>query len=173
MFMGQIKPREERLPLVLPARMLANEGWRDVTVCNVSSRGMMLRCATPPERNSFIEVRHKNVCFIGRVVWSSSSKFGIRTQDKIDFSKLLSCSPADGRTAGTERRMHSRIDKKQVSMRVVPLEETSRIFARLFDFSVLAIALALGAITLADVVGGALEPLGRVETVLATARAGN
>ena len=169
--MGQIKPREERLPLVLPARLRADKGWRDVTVCNVSSRGMMLRCSTPPARNTFIEVRHESLCFVGRVIWSSGSQFGIRTQDKIDCFRLLSSSPAAARPAGAERRTRPRSDKNPVSIRTLPLEETSRVFARLFDFSVLAIALAIGAVTLADGAGEALEPLGRAEAVLAAPRA--
>jgi hypothetical protein len=168
--MGQIKPREDRQPLLLPARLLADEGWRDVIVCNVSSRGMMLRCAAPPEKNSFIEVRHKHLCFVGRVIWSSGSQCGIRTQDNIDYSQLMRQSTAKAIQASAERRVRPRDDLKQANIRVLPLEETSKIFARIIDFSSLAIAVVLGAIMLADVAGGALEPLERVETVLANQR---
>jgi hypothetical protein len=165
--MGQIKLREDRQPLLLPARLLVDEGWQDAIVCNVSSRGMMLRCAMPPERNSFIEVRYKNLCFVGRVVWSSGSQCGIRTQDNIDYSQLMCQSPTKATQTNAERGLRPRDDLKQANIRVLPPEDSSKIFARIFDFSALALGVVLGAIMLADVVGGALGPLIRIQTVLA------
>lgn len=155
---SSFKPREERKALILSARMLAGQGWREVTVRNVSSRGMMLRCEAPPARNTVVEIRHHKACVVGRVVWLSETAFGITSQDTIDLAKLLSQSPAPPAKASEERRSHPRDSGRQsVQMRVLPAEEASKIFARLFDWSAVAIAVAFGAVAVAEVAKDALE----------------
>lgn len=155
---SSLKQREERKALVLSARMFADEGWRDVTVRNVSSRGMMLRCEVPPERNTFVEIRLQKARVVGRVVWSNGAACGINSQDTIDLSDLLSQSPAVPRKDNIERRAQPRGSSHQaVQMRVLPTEEASRIFARLFDWSAIALAVAVGAIALSDVTSTVLR----------------
>lgn len=152
------KQREERKALVLSARMLADEGWRDVTVRNVSSRGMMLRCVTPPARNTYVEIRLQKARVVGRVVWSNGAACGINTQGTIDLSDLLSQSPAIPRNGHIERRAKPRgMSHQPVQMRVLPTEEASRIFARIFDWSAVALAVAVGAIALTDVTSPVLR----------------
>lgn len=169
---SSLKQREERKALVLSARMLADEGWRDVTVRNVSSRGMMLRCATPPARNTFVEIRLQKARVVGRVVWSSEAACGINTQDTIDLSDLLSQSPAKPRKGNIERRAHPRdMSLQPVQMRVLPTEEASRIFARIFDWSAVALAVAVGAFSLTDVTGPLLRtPLETTRAALSTSK---
>jgi hypothetical protein len=167
---SSLKQREERKALVLSARMLADEGWRDVTVRNVSSRGMMLRCKTPPARNTFVEVRLRRARVVGRVVWSSEAACGISSQDTIDLSDLLSQSPTKPRKSNIERRARPRgMPDQPVQMRVLPPEETSRIFARIFDWSAVAFAVAVGAIALTDVTGTVLrKPLETTHAALSS-----
>lgn len=167
---SSLKPREERKALVLSARMLADEGWRDVTVRNVSSRGMMLRCETPPARNTFVEIRLQKARVVGRVVWSNGTACGINSQDTINLSELLSQPPAAPRKENNERRAQPRGTSSQpVQMRVLPTEEASRIFARLFDWSALAFAVAAGAIALTDVTSSVLrKPLETTRGTLAS-----
>lgn len=166
------KQREERRALVLSARMLADEGWRDVTVRNVSSRGMMLRCETPPARNTFVEIRLQRARVVGRVVWSNGPACGINTQDTIDLSDLLSQPPAKPRKSDIERRAQPRgMPPHPVQMRSLPTEEASRIFARLFDWSAVALAVAVGAIALTDVTGNVLrKPIEMAGTALSSSR---
>jgi len=165
---ASFKPREERKALVLSARMLAEQGWRDVSVRNVSSRGMMLRCETPPARNTFVEIRHQKACVVGRVVWSSGTAFGINSQDTIDLAELLSQAPAMPMKENNDRRLHARGGAgRSVQMRVLPAEEASRIFARLFDWSVVAVAVSFAALGIADVAQDALQqPLERTRATL-------
>lgn len=143
--------------------MLADNGWGDVTVCNISSRGMMLRCDTPPPRNSYVEIRHLSACAVGRVVWSNGSCFGINTQDTIILADLLARASARPRSAGEERRMLPRKVQHSVQMRTLSTEDSSRIFARLFDWAAIALAVAVGAMIVADLAGGAMQrPLQQV-----------
>lgn len=167
--MGEsFKAREERRALLLSARMLAEQGWRDVTVCNVSSRGMMLRSEDPPDRNAFVEIRHRNACIVGRVIWSRGTCFGIRTQDRVDLCELLSQSPPAPRKLDVERRLSPRSESPSLfQMRALPLEDSSRVFARLLDWCAIVFAVALGAIFVADIASEALqEPLGEVRHAL-------
>lgn len=167
---SSLKPREERTAVALSARMLADEGWRDVTVRNVSRRGMMLRCEAPPPRNTFVEVRLQKACVVGRVVWSTGNACGINSQDTIDLSDLLSQSPSMPRKPGVERRAKPRDGTQaSVQMRVLPTHEVSRILARIFDWSAVAVAVAAGALVLTDLAGNALRlPLQTTRIALAS-----
>lgn len=169
--MPTLKPREERIPLALAARMVAGEGWSDVTVSNVSSRGMMLRCKSPPARNTYVEVRHRHCSFVGKVVWSKDGSCGIRTQDRIVISELLSC-PSNQAQRGGVKRPSQRQGREygRSHMRVLSPEESSKLFARAFDWSSVALAVAVGAMLLAKVAEDAFEPLREVEQVLAMER---
>jgi hypothetical protein len=169
---SSLKQREERKALVLSARMLADEGWGDVTVRNVSSRGMMLRCVNPPGRNTFVEIRLQKARVVGRVVWSNGSACGINTQDTIDLSDLLSQPSASPRKADQERRLQPRTNARtSVQMRILPAEEASRIFARIFDWSAVVLAVVVGAIALTDVTSTAIrQPLATTNAALASSK---
>lgn len=166
------KKREERKALVLSARMLSLAGWQDVTVRNVSSRGMMLRCESPPDRNTFVEVRLQRFCVVGRVVWSSGTAFGINSQDIIDLSRLMSQSPASSRKGGMERRRQPRNSAlDSARLRILQTENQSRVFARIFDWSAVALAVAAGAVVVTDLAGTALrQPLEITRVTLESSR---
>src|SRR3569623_2056164 len=101
---SSLKPREERRNSLLHARLRSDAGWSDVTIGNVSSRGMMLHSASGLQRNAFVEVRHRGVCVVGRVVWSPGVKYGVRTQDVVDVPALLSPMPTKRPRPGEDRR---------------------------------------------------------------------
>lgn len=150
------KAREERYALILAARMRAEQGWRDVRICNVSSRGMMLRSASPPPRGTYVEIRYQQICVVGRVVWTKGTAFGVHSQDTIDIRVLLS-GPAPVRSRNnSERRAKPRADTS-IQMRVLPAEEASKILARLIDWSAIALAVAAAAVALGGVTRAALE----------------
>lgn len=167
--MGSLHQREERKTLSLSAQMLAEEGWRDVIVCNVSSRGMMLRCDSPPGRNTFIEVRHRNANVVGRVIWSRATSFGIYTQDTIDLAALYSRPLSGSQNGSDERRVRPRPkDYQSIQIRRLPTEDASRIFARLFEWSAVVLTVAIGAMFVAQVAQDAMEePFEKVRHALA------
>jgi hypothetical protein len=127
---------------------------------------MMLRCESPPPRNTFVEIRHRDVRIVGRVVWSSGAAFGINSQDTISIEDLLSSKPRGPRPAKGERRARPRTPAP-TQMRVLPAEDANRIIARLFDWSAVAIAAAAAALLLGDVASAALQrPLDDVRSAL-------
>jgi hypothetical protein len=138
--MGLLKPREERRKTFLRARMRSERGWADVTIANVSSRGLMLQCVAPVERNSFIEVRYCNVCIVGRVVWVGGWRCGVRTQDALDMAALLSQSPAQKRKPGVERRATARAQVAAPRGGIGEISDRSRRFARAFDWTIMVLA---------------------------------
>lgn len=89
------QPREPRCATHILARMRTDAGWSDVTIGNASRRGLMLRCRTAPPRGTFVELRCRNLCFVARVVWSSSGRCGVRTQDPVDLKALLGLGGQD------------------------------------------------------------------------------
>ena len=64
--MGRQRTREQRRTVALTARLRSDDGWYDVTIGNVSSRGMMLRGRALPAKGEFIEIRQRSVVVIGR-----------------------------------------------------------------------------------------------------------
>lgn len=168
--MGQVKPREERRTTFLRARVRTEHGWSDVTIANVSSRGLMLQGTATLRRNVFVEVRHGSACIVGQIVWARGARCGLRTQDSIDVAGLLSHAPAKRARPGEERRAaprHAPAGRRRPASEVA---ESSRRFARLFDWSIMVLAAGTAGAFMAHAAWSALDvPLARAETALSAA----
>ena len=163
-----LKPREDRRPVSVPARLRSETGWSDVTIGNVSSRGMMLRCVAPPPQRAYIEVRHQGVCVVGQIVWINGTRCGVRTQDLVDVAGLLSQGGRRALPPANDRRAPSRPIDPPRQRTPAERAEASRRFARLFDFAVVAAAVGGAAVLAASLVYDAFTgPLGRVTEALA------
>ena len=134
------KAREERRTILPRVRLRADAGWSEVTIVNVSSRGLMFRCPSPPERGSFIEIRHRGASIVGRVAWSRGSRCGIRTQDRLDIQELLAPSPIRPRRSGEVRQETVRRPPHKSVQLVGARAEQSHRFAVIFNWSVIALA---------------------------------
>lgn len=160
-----MKLREPRVAVRLSVRVKTDFGWGDAHVHNVSSRGMMATCATPPTRGTYVEVRRGAYVLVGRVVWSSSDQFGLLAQDRIVLSQLRASATPLG---DEDRRREPR--KSQPSLRsksAAEIQAGSGRFARAFDFGVVAAAAIGGALILADTASEAFaEPLEKVRTAM-------
>ena len=156
--MGRQRTREQRRTVALTARLRSDDGWYDVTIGNVSSRGMMLRGRALPAKGEFIEIRQRSVVVIGRVVWSQGASCGVRTQDKVDIPALLSPSATRPPAANLERRRAPRPAKMtHPGVAIARRAEASRRFARIFDWSIVAVGGALLAAALTDAAYSALR----------------
>lgn len=83
------RPRDPRINVSLRGRMQTGECWVDITIHNVSSRGLMAQCDAALERGRYVEIRCGSCVLIGRVVWCGAHRFGLRTMDIIDLARLL------------------------------------------------------------------------------------
>ena len=150
------KTREQRRSIFRKVKLRSEEGWTEVTISNVSSRGLMLRCSPAPAKGAFIEVRHRGMSIVGQVMWSNGSRCGVRTQDKVDTPALLSDSPITPiipgfkRPAAPTRRSAPKICK-------TPQDKDTRSLARMLDWSMVAAAAVGAAWFVADSAGAALE----------------
>jgi len=169
--MRPLKPREDRRPVSVPARLRSEAGWSDVTIGNVSSRGMMLRCVAPPPQRAYIEVRHQGVCIVGQIVWISGARCGVRTQDLVDVAGLLSQGGRRARQPANDRRAATRPIEAPRQRSPEERAEASRRFARLFDFAMVAAAVTGAAALAAGLMFDAFSaPLVRASEALASVR---
>jgi hypothetical protein len=151
------RPREPRIRVHVAARMFVVDKWHDITILNISSRGLMARTNMVPPARSYVEIRRgANVTIVGKVVWRDDRHFGIRTQDRIGISMMSDdgAVTAAQHDPGVERRSQTR------SRPLDPAEafERSRRKAALFQFVTLTGGGVVGAIVLANVV---MEVLGK------------
>ena len=144
--------------------------WVDVTICNLSSRGLMAKCHTPPRSGSYVEIRNRGTCIVGRVAWSQGLRFGIRSQERIDMAALLEEPTLKARRAANDRRADAVRRPMPRPRAVAPEEraERSRRFSRAFEWCVIAGAGAIAVSQVAAVANQALaDPLHTVKTTLA------
>lgn len=96
------KRREDRIKVLLRVRMRAGGLPTDACIRDISNRGLLIQAATPPSRGTTIELNGPFPPIVARVVWSSEGRFGVRTQDMINVSALLS-GKLDRRQSGERR----------------------------------------------------------------------
>ena len=165
--MAEKKPREERKVVLVTCRLRHDTGWSDMTICNLSSRGMMAKCDDPPPRGAFVEVRRGPVVIVGQVRWSHSTHLGIHAQERIDIPTLLGKEAENG-PAGADRRAGSRgAAEAKAKPSAADLAERSRRWGRLFDWAVLAVAGVAAAVLLVTQMHAILAaPLAQVRSAL-------
>lgn len=69
--------------------MRVGDDWVEVGVGNVSSMGMMVRFPSEPAVGTQIELRRRGLTITGEVVWSTQTRFGLRSFEEIDQAALL------------------------------------------------------------------------------------
>jgi hypothetical protein len=165
--MGSGRQRENRRIVFLKARMRVAEGWIDITICNISSRGLMAKCACPPQKGEYVEIRQRGTCIVARVAWSHNARFGVRSQDIVDLAALLADSGIKVRRAGEDRRVRERPKLAVARRSVVEQADRNRLWGRMFDWILIAGATAFGATQLVQVTSEAFAtPMAVVQSNL-------
>jgi hypothetical protein len=109
----------------------------DVSVRDISSRGMRIEAPNPPRVGSYVEL-FGTVTAVGRVVWKDEQSFGISTRDRVNVPLIL--GRPEGRPETAEPK--ARIAQPRP---VAEAAEGSRRLGRAIDFVLIAIAaVALG-----------------------------
>lgn len=168
------KPREPREAVNITVRIRTDHGWNNADIRNVSARGLMAVCDTPPQRGSYVEIRRGSYIVVGRVAWASYDRFGLRSQDRIVVTELARLHPT-GRASQNDRRATPR-KSVNVAPRRQSLQErqaASARFARAFQF-IAIVAVAGGvSVAIADTVFGILaKPIIAIEQALGAQPAG-
>lgn len=158
------KARPERRAALLRTRVRDDGGWSNMTICNVSERGMMLRGERVPARGTIIEIRCGATSVVADVRWSTSGQCGVRSREMIDVEELLR-----GGNLKTSRR--GSIEERRAQVRPVDHKaqaERSRVIGRLIDDALIAALVMVGAVLLGAAVTGFLRsPFSQIQSRLA------
>lgn len=145
---GGLKPREQRVRVVLPARMRDHSGWHDVRILNISSQGLMVQSPAAPSRGAFLELRRGSHVILARVVWSNGRQFGAHTQSRLTPQTIISETrhqPARQPQASSGQVRWERRTSPRPSSTA---HEQSRWWSRTFEFiGIIALAALFGAFT--------------------------
>lgn len=105
-----MRKRDPRIATRARARLKHGMTWSDVTVRNISRRGLMLEAANPPACGTFVELRRGNSVVIGQVRWVQDNRCGLLAQDRIDPTAFLAArdAPQAWRPGDADRRVMPR-----------------------------------------------------------------
>jgi len=162
-----MKAREQRKRVTTPARMRTDSGWSDVTIRDISSRGMGLRSSRAPRRGDYIELCRHHHRLVGRVMWSDGERFGILLSDPIVVDELLSSRPRP-RGKADDRRLqprHAAALRGDSRVAVVSLAENSRHASRMMNFVAVAAIACIGAAFAANLAESVLSQAMNAVTV--------
>lgn len=145
-----MKPREDRLKVLLPARMCAEGGWTDVRVRDLSSRGLQLHAQYPLRHGSVVEVHVKGHRIVARVVWTRDLQSGLCAQDVLDVAAIVD-NRVSTRASATASAGSGSVERRSVARNaefsVIETFERSRRRAAAFQFVWIGACIAGSAIT--------------------------
>lgn len=148
MMAGALKPREQRMKVILPARLKDHRGWHDVRILNISSQGLMARSPAAPARGAYLELRRGGHVIVARVVWSNGQQFGARSQARLVPSQIIEERPAAGAAAiPADSARH--VERRLLPRRPEGSHDESRWRARALEFGgILALVAGLAILAL-------------------------
>jgi hypothetical protein len=159
--LSSLKSREPRIDVVLPVRLRMGARWSDACILNVSARGVLIHASEPPQRGSYVELRRDDKVIIGRVMWASGSRAGLRAQDRVPVEAIVTAKAAQ--SLRLTARPVGRVERRRVPRD----HERSRLRGRIMQFaSVAAIGATLSVAVFSMVAQALAEPLSRVRTAL-------
>jgi hypothetical protein len=138
--------------------------WGDVCILNISSRGLQLQAARPPQRGSYVEIRRGPHVIVGCVAWAKQHRFGVRSQDVLFVDAIVAEPGSEEMQRGPVAYVPA---ERRAAPRRPPSADRSRAIGRAMEFACLAVVV-LGVATL---LYGAAEtalaaPLARVSNAL-------
>jgi hypothetical protein len=150
--------------VLIRARMRLTTFWCDVCIVNISSRGLQLQAARPPQRGAFVEIRRGPHVIIGWVAWAKQHRFGIKAQDVL-FVDAIIAEPGDHEA---QRGPVAHVPaERRAARRKPPPADRNRTMGRAFEFACLGCLAALGATALYGAAQAALAvPLASVSDAL-------
>lgn len=83
------KNREWRRSVLVKARIKSSDGWRDASILNVSSRGLMIYSACCSNPGSEVELRGGDQVIRARVVWRKGQRAGLRSDSVLPVIDIL------------------------------------------------------------------------------------
>jgi PilZ domain len=91
---GIQRNREWRRLVRVKARVKSGGDWRDASILNVSSHGLMIHSASPCDPGKRIEVRSGDRAFCASVVWRKGERLGLRSDAVLPILDIVGMSEA-------------------------------------------------------------------------------
>lgn len=128
------RKRAARSKVRLHGRMRSGCDWIDLSIRNLSKKGMMAETDHPPGRGHYIEIRRADHIFVGRVVWSSGRCFGVMLSDEVDINSVVKGSANDNAGSGVpgmdRRRTPDRLHRTHVLQKASDWRWLGQLFER-------------------------------------------
>lgn len=147
---------------MIPARLRAGAQWSDVSILNISSRGMMIHSGRAGPEGSTVELHRGDYLIIARVVWREGARAGLRTDDRLPVEDIM----VAGNTGSLRLVAY---EGALVERRKIPrtFADEARIRGRLLEFAgVGAIALCLAFAIWALAEQALSGPMARIDAAL-------
>mgnify|MGYP002652352738 CR=1 FL=1 len=80
---------DDRVSVLIPARMRLGAQWSDIVIRNLSVTGLMADCAAPPRTGTYVEIRRGTQIIVGRVIWVRDRLFGIQSQERLPVRSII------------------------------------------------------------------------------------
>jgi hypothetical protein len=161
-----MREREERRKVLLQARMHSDAGWSDVTLRNISKRGMEISAHQPITPGSYVEICRAPYTIVARIVWVAGDRLGARSQDPIDVDGLVAA--AAGEQPGTGKIGHIADAPQRLERRSAERAARNEALSSRLQFVALGAAVAVAAFLIAAQVSDRLAaPFEQVRSALA------
>lgn len=158
------KPRSARRKVRLHGRLRGEREWVDLSIRDLSERGLMAETDKPPPRGHYVEIRRQGHILIGVVVWSKGKRFGASLADSTDIDALISGSSSA--PSKDRRNRATRPNDKRVLVLTSPSDW--RWLGKAFERCSLAIFVAVAGFFLAMLAYDAIAaPIDKIENVMA------
>jgi hypothetical protein len=156
-----MKSRDPRMAVNVPARMRIDSDWVDVSIRNLSARGLMAKTNANVAQRTYVELHRGDQIIVGRIVWTRDGHFGLRAQDRIDMIGLIGRAQQAGggrRCPGDPTRPERRTKpREQSSQGSAWTAHRSRRQANLFQFVTIGIVALSGSAAAAVAVARLLQ----------------
>ncbi len=153
--------REWRRRVRVHARINSPAGWRDASILNLSSRGLMIAATSCSDPGTMVELRGGDQVIVARVVWRKGQRAGLRSDGILPLMDIISLAELPG--AKGEGQCGSALSRHRTRAK----EEHCPYWPRLLE---LASVVGMGALVVVGMVSmGAvtiIERLGTIEAAL-------
>ena len=88
--------REWRRCVRVRARINSPAGWRDASILNVSSRGLMIAAPSCSDPGTMVELRGGDQVIAARVIWRKGQRAGLRSDGVLPVMDIISLTEKPG-----------------------------------------------------------------------------
>lgn len=92
--------REWRRCVRVSARINSPAGWRDASILNVSSRGLMIAAPSCSDPGTMVELRGGDQLIVARVVWRKGQRAGLRADGVLPVMDIISLTEKPATKSG-------------------------------------------------------------------------